>query len=116
MLVSDKDDASDVNRALLDFEVTITSVPSNIMRVSGIYYELQFEYQLQCAQNYYGPNCSTQCIPQDDSYGHYDCDSEGNRYCLPGYTGEESNCTTAVGRTIPFVAKLFFSLLKMLLS
>ena len=51
-------------------------------------------YSLTCTQNYYGPDCSTYCVPSDNSMGHYECDtSSGNKICLPGYQNPENDCT-----------------------
>ena len=67
------------------------------LSVSSLYYELSFQYRSQCAADYYGPQCSVLCVGMNsDSQGHYSCDSEGNRVCLPGYTGLEDNCTTII--------------------
>ena len=52
-------------------------------------------FNLSCTENYYEPNCSTYCIPQDsDEKGHYRCDAEsGEKICLPGYSHPATNCT-----------------------
>ena len=47
-----------------------------------------------CDENYYPPDlCNVQCIPQDNSFGHYTCDPEsGDRVCLEGYTNPLTFC------------------------
>ena len=47
-----------------------------------------------CDENYYPPDlCNVQCIPQDNSFGHYTCDPEsGDRVCLEGYTDPSTFC------------------------
>ena len=46
-----------------------------------------FAYNLHCANNYFGNNCSIFCIAQDDEFGHFTChEDSGGRICLPGYT------------------------------
>ena len=55
-----------------------------------------------CLENYYGSDCSilSFCEPQDDdTVGHYTCDSNNNLVCLNGYQNTESNCT----ETIPMI-------------
>ena len=55
---------------------------------------LVLSYSLTCTQNYYGSNCSTYCVPSDNSMGHYTCDpSNGNKLCFPEYQNPENNCT-----------------------
>ena len=52
-----------------------------------------------CLEKYYGSDCSILrfCEPQDDdTIGHYTCDSNNNLVCLNGYQNTESNCTETV--------------------
>ena len=70
------------------------AVPSQT--VTGTYgiVSLTLSYSLTCTQNYYGPNCSTYCVPSDNSMGHYNCNtSTGSKICLPGYQKPETDCT-----------------------
>ncbi|XP_058241302.1 protein jagged-1a-like isoform X2 [Hemibagrus wyckioides] len=59
----------------------------------------QFDYQIRvtCDEYYYGFGCSKFCRPQDDFFGHYDCDHNGNKMCLEGWASPE--CSTASGVT-----------------
>ncbi|KAM4641556.1 delta-like protein 3 [Discoglossus pictus] len=50
--------------------------------------ELRYSYHVTCDDHYYGDSCSDYCRPRDDTFGHYACDQEGKRLCLPGWTGE----------------------------
>ena len=60
---------------------------------SGIV-SLVLSYSLTCTQNYYGSDCSTYCVPSDNSDGHYNCNpSNGTKICLPGYQNPENDCT-----------------------
>ena len=55
-----------------------------------------------CLENYYGSDYSilSFCEPQDDdTIGHYTCDSNNNLVCLNGYQNTESNCTEAIPMT-----------------
>ena len=55
--------------------------------------ELIISYEVRCQQNYYSTDCSTYCVPSDNSMGHYNCDpSNGNKICLPGYQNPVTNC------------------------
>ena len=49
-----------------------------------------FEYKIkvECDANYYGVNCAKNCEPRDDLYGHFTCDSDGQRVCLDHWQGE----------------------------
>ncbi|KAM4603556.1 protein jagged-1a isoform 2-T2 [Polymixia lowei] len=58
----------------------------------------QFQYQVRvsCDEHYYGFGCNKFCRPRDDFFGHYECDHNGNKTCLEGWSGRE--CSTAVCR------------------
>ena len=65
-----------------------------LLSVEDLFYQFSMDYRTRCATDYYGPNCSTLCVPRDDWTGHYECDSQGNIKCLPGYAGVNVNCTS----------------------
>ena len=51
----------------------------------------------QCKENYTGSDCGIMvCEPRDDSTGHFKCDINGNKVCLPGYQNPETNCIEAL--------------------
>ena len=51
-----------------------------------------------CAQDYYPQNsCDVFCQPRDDATGHFTCDSNGNKVCLPRYTDPGTDCVTCIG-------------------
>ncbi|XP_072247980.1 delta-like protein C [Leuresthes tenuis] len=50
--------------------------------------ELRYSYHVVCNEFYHGEACSGYCRPRNDTFGHYDCDGEGKRHCLEGWTGE----------------------------
>uniref|UniRef100_A0A674EYA6 Delta-like protein n=1 Tax=Salmo trutta TaxID=8032 RepID=A0A674EYA6_SALTR len=58
----------------------------------------QFEYQIRvsCDEHYYGFGCNKFCRPRNDFFGHYNCDHNGNKTCLEGWSGPE--CSTAICR------------------
>ena len=53
---------------------------------------LSYATRIKCATNYYQSDCSVYCIPTCDNTGHYTCDTNGNKICLPGYTNTSNNC------------------------
>ena len=44
------------------------------------------------------------CELQDDSSGHFTCDINGNKVCLPGYQNPRTNCVEAATTMIPITA------------
>lgn len=50
--------------------------------------EIQLEYRVICADNYYGAGCQTLCRKRDDDFGHYDCSASGEIICLDGWQGK----------------------------
>lgn len=52
---------------------------------------LNFSLASYCDQNYYGEDCSINCVPEDfGCNGHYRCRADGAKICLPGWKGP--NC------------------------
>ena len=65
---------------------------------------LGVSYELRCALNLYGEDCSTLCSPQDsDSQGHYLCNEEGDKVCLQGY---EASMKISFGLCLHILMKL----------
>ena len=65
-------------------------------RVFGEYnrVSLVLSYSLSCIQNYYGSDCSVNCIPYNDNdNGHYTCNiTNGAKICRDGWQNETNNC------------------------
>ncbi len=57
---------------------------------------INMSISLRCAESYYGPECSRQCVAEDSDVGHYTCDSEGFIVCREGYRNTSTNCTQCV--------------------
>ncbi|XP_047433472.1 protein jagged-1a-like [Mugil cephalus] len=55
-----------------------------------------FQVRLGCDDHYYGFGCNKFCRPRDDFFGHYECDHNGNKTCLEGWSGPD--CNTAICR------------------
>ena len=53
--------------------------------------KLEYEYRMLCSDHYYGKDCDTLCRPRDDQFGHYTCDSNGNKICLDGWQKDPNN-------------------------
>ncbi|XP_048015394.1 delta-like protein C isoform X1 [Megalobrama amblycephala] len=47
-----------------------------------------FSYRVVCDEFYHGEECSDFCRPRNDAFGHFICDADGNRICLPGWIGD----------------------------
>ena len=63
---------------------------------------LALSIRVVCTENYTGSDCGDMiCEPQDDSSGHFTCDINGNKVCLPGYQNPGTNCVEAVTTMIP---------------
>lgn len=49
---------------------------------------LTVNFTVQCDKDFYGPLCSTFCVPQDNKIGHYSCDTAtGALVCHSGWKG-----------------------------
>ena len=54
---------------------------------------LTLSFQVTCESDYYGLDCNTFCQAQNNSEGHFSCDSSnGNLICLPGYQNALTHC------------------------
>ncbi|XDV28034.1 hypothetical protein PO909_031445 [Leuciscus waleckii] len=63
--------------------------------------KLRFSYRVVCVEFFYGDDCSDFCLPRDDPFGHFNCDSAGNRICLPEWKGKycaEAICSSGCGK------------------
>uniref|UniRef100_T1JH02 Delta-like protein n=1 Tax=Strigamia maritima TaxID=126957 RepID=T1JH02_STRMM len=56
----------------------------------------QFTYRVRvlCDPHYYNATCTKFCRPRDDYFGHYTCDSNGDKVCVPGWMS--TNCDKAM--------------------
>ena len=54
---------------------------------------LQMRFRVMCQQDYYGADCGTFCVAQnDDVNGHYTCNRNGSIQCLEGFENPQNNC------------------------
>ncbi|XP_072170703.1 uncharacterized protein [Diadema setosum] len=87
----------DENRRLLarlrtHRSLNVSTVWSNFTYITPTH-SLDYSYRVVCAQNFYGSKCERECIPRNDSFGHYRCNNQGERVCLEGWRGDW--CTQA---------------------
>jgi hypothetical protein len=48
---------------------------------------IKYRLRLICMNNHYTKDCSKTCYPRNDKFGHWICDSKGNKICHNGWTG-----------------------------
>ena len=84
-----------INRFPIDLELdpgtnfTDRTTYTGIYNISGVVFDMSF--RVQCADNFFGPNCTTFCEPVE---GVYTCDMEGRVVCLHENQVLATNCTT----------------------
>uniref|UniRef100_A0A665T409 Delta-like protein n=1 Tax=Echeneis naucrates TaxID=173247 RepID=A0A665T409_ECHNA len=66
------------------------------LKHNGPVAQFHFQVRLSCDEHYYGFGCNKFCRPRDDFFGHYECDHNGNKTCLEGWSGPD--CNTAICR------------------
>ena len=50
-------------------------------------------FRVRCQNNYYGADCDTFCVAQDDDEnGHYTCNSDGSIQCKEGFEDASNEC------------------------
>ena len=96
----DDDDSPDsddlIDRVfIVGTNVAISETYTQSQTYTGIYNNVQMDmsYRVVCQTNYYGSTCNVNCEGRDDDLGHYECNSDGDRVCLSGWTGLP-NCLT----------------------
>ncbi|XP_062236908.1 protein jagged-1a-like isoform X2 [Platichthys flesus] len=58
--------------------------------------QFSFQVRLSCDEHYFDFGCNKFCRPRDDFFGHFECDHNGNKTCLEGWSGPD--CNTAMCR------------------
>ncbi len=69
----------------------VSTTDDQIVAQTGKFLGINFE--LECGEGFYGPDCGVLCTSRDDELGHFSCDSSGNSKCLDGFTDTTTNCT-----------------------
>ena len=57
-------------------------------------YRLAIQVKVSCDADYYGANCDVYCKAGAVCWGHYTCDSLGQKVCKAGWTGD--GCDTQI--------------------
>lgn len=60
----------------------------------GTVAKISYRLRVMCDANYYNVTCMKFCRPLDNIFGHNTCNSQGEKVCLPGWTG--ANCEKAI--------------------
>uniref|UniRef100_A0A7N8XXP7 Delta-like protein n=1 Tax=Mastacembelus armatus TaxID=205130 RepID=A0A7N8XXP7_9TELE len=71
------------------------------LKHNGPVAQFHFQVRLSCDEHYYGFGCNKFCRPRDDFFGHYECDHNGNKTCLEGWSGPD--CSTGEFRRFKFM-------------
>ena len=72
---------------------------------------IQMSFRVMCQENYYGADCATFCMAQDDDEnGHYTCNSDGSIQCLSGFENPSNNCRDSELIHLCFTIVLLLSL------
>ncbi|XP_076100545.1 protein jagged-2-like [Mytilus galloprovincialis] len=58
---------------------------------------LIYRIRVVCDIHYYNTTCTKFCRPRNDTFGHYKCDSHGDKVCMEGWMGSE--CDKAICKT-----------------
>lgn len=91
------------NSTILTHRRNVDAQASDVGFMSGPIWSkhriVKYTYQVGCALTYFGPNCSRFCVAVGNSTGHFKCNVNGERECLPGYTNSsesDGHCTECV--------------------
>ena len=99
--INDRDNRSDgrvqlqrVDDIFVERSITPNLAFTNTMTHIGEnnFSRVELRFRVTCSENFYGPNCTTFCIPMDTVQGHYTCDQDGEIVCNAGYTNTSTNC------------------------
>ena len=72
------------------------------------YSTLQYQYRVVCEQDYFGQACTEFCRPRNDVFGHWNCDSRGQKVCLPGWKNyDETDDYCSAGKLILMFTSAF---------
>ena len=100
LLVSSEDadfDPDDlIDRSIFNRVMSPDGIWTPTIAVQGIYNaaNIALKFRLSCNQDFYGPKCEVFCRSRDDSEGHYNCDVNGGKVCLSGWSDPANNCLT----------------------
>lgn len=99
------DDVDPIESLVARFLVPVNATPTgnNSVISTTAYRDIQnqgqfirVEFQLSCAINFFGENCSCACQGRDDNGGHYMCNNDCGINCMQGFRDPLTNCTRCV--------------------
>ena len=104
MIVTDGDFGTgddDIDTVIIRKTATMDSIFTAEMSFPGLRTAFAtttvIRYKFVCDANYYGSYCTVFCVAQDDTSGHYICNSQtGAKICFSGYSGADCD----IGKSI----------------
>ena len=72
----------------LSLDVNEPFKPHLFFRIASMTYRVR----VKCDENYFNTTCTKFCRPRNDVFGHYTCDTTGDKVCMEGWMGH--NCDT----------------------
>lgn len=70
--------------------IILPSADWHTLNHHGTTARITYRVRVQCDLNYYNSTCTKFCRPRNDKFGHYNCDSNGDKECIDGWKG--ANC------------------------
>ena len=92
----DNDDDDIVDDVFINMMLEVNASYTAVEEYTGVLGDVSLlvRFRVTCQRDYYGRNCSTFCIAQnDDSFGHFSCNQDGTIQCLEGFQNPQSNCS-----------------------
>lgn len=62
----------------------------HVLTYSGTTATFVYKIRLVCENHYFNTTCTKFCMARNDKFGHYTCDSNGDKICMDGWMG--TNC------------------------
>ena len=92
----DSNDDDHLDNIFIDMELSESDYFTAVREFTGDMNKVSVDmtFRVMCQENFYGANCDTLCLAQDDDVnGHYICNGDGSLQCLPGFENTTNNCT-----------------------
>lgn len=70
--------------------IILPSAEWHTLNHEGSIARITYRVRVQCDQHYFNATCTKFCRPRDDKFGHYKCDTNGDKECIAGWQG--ANC------------------------
>ncbi|XP_055880316.1 protein jagged-1-like [Biomphalaria glabrata] len=92
----DKDGPDDLIERTVHTGLILPGQDWHTISHTGITASTTFRLRVRCTEHYYNTTCTKLCRPRDDNFGHFTCDTQGDKICLHGWMGRE--CDIAICR------------------